>query len=430
MIKILTALHTLPEIKTYRTIFFEKIIPVLKEKFDVQVYWLVYTPEKLSNSIKEKNDRILDIHDFQNAVGVIEKVKPDIIISAPTLNLPDFALTLAAKFYNIPTAGEVVTKLFVVENTKITLFSFFKGFFSSSVPTDNNEKNKKFMRRGIFFIYKYYFLLKTQKIIKMKYSKILKDFFILIKAHLVFMKDIYNKRFSVDLHFVENYNLKKLLIQKGFKESSLAVTGNPMYDSMKYSVTTEDSLKNHNKINVLLFTHAMYEHGIWTRVQRDTLVKDIVKEVNKHKNEMELVVKIHPSSEILSEYQKIIGPISDTILIHKEGNALEFIQKADVIIGFSTESALIQALILKKPVIICNFYGLQGDLFLKHDLVFNCEKIENLIPSIKKSKQNNPATKQKIEQFTIDYLYKLDGLASKRICNAIIGLLEGKIKNE
>ena len=67
---------------------------------------------------------------------------------------------------------------------------------------------------------------------------------------------------------------------------------------------------------------------------------------------------------------------------------------------------------------------------LKHDLVFNCEKIENLIPSIKKSKQNNPATKQKIEQFTIDYLYKLDGLASKRICNAIIGLLEGKIKNE
>ena len=101
MIKILTALHTLPEIKTYRTIFFEKIIPVLKEKFDVQVYWLVYTPEKLSNSIKEKNDRILDIHDFQNAVEVIEKVKPDIIISAPTLNLPDFALTLAAKFYNI-----------------------------------------------------------------------------------------------------------------------------------------------------------------------------------------------------------------------------------------------------------------------------------------------------------------------------------------
>ena len=174
MIKILTALHTLPEIKTYRTIFFEKIIPVLKEKFDVQVYWLVYTPEKLSNSIKEKNDRILDIHDFQNAVEVIEKVKPDIIISAPTLNLPDFALTLAAKFYNIPTAGEVVTKLFVVENTKITLFSFFKGFFSSSVPTDNNEKNKKFMRRGIFFIYKYYFLLKTQKIIKMKYKMIFK----------------------------------------------------------------------------------------------------------------------------------------------------------------------------------------------------------------------------------------------------------------
>ena len=430
MIKILTALHTLPEIKTYRTIFFEKIIPVLKEEFDVQVYWLVYTPEKISNSIKEKNDRILDIHDFQNAVEVIEKVKPDIIISAPTLNLPDFALTLAAKFYNIPTAGEVVNKLFIVDNTKLTLFSFFKGFFSSSVPTDNNEKNKKFMRRGIFFIYKYYFLLKTQKAIKMEYSKILKDFFILIKAHLVFMKDIYNKRFSVDLHFVENFNLKKLLIQKNFKESSLIVTGNPMYDSMKYCVTTENNLEKHNKINVLLFTHAMYEHGIWTRVQRDTLVEGIVKEVNKYKNEMELIIKIHPSSEILSEYQKIIKPINDTISIHKEGNALEFIQNADVIIGFSTQSALIQALMLGKPVIICNFYGLQGDLFLKHDLALNCEKIGDLIPNIKKSIQSNPSTKQKIEQFITDYLYKLDGLASKRICNGIIGLLEGKTRND
>ena len=65
MIKILTILHTLPNVKSYRTLCFERILPYLRSKTDVHITWLVYQPERLK--IEPQNNTqtsILDIHDF------------------------------------------------------------------------------------------------------------------------------------------------------------------------------------------------------------------------------------------------------------------------------------------------------------------------------------------------------------------------------
>ena len=107
MIKILTILHTLPNVKSYRTLCFERILPYLRSKTDVHITWLVYQPERLKIESKiDPHTSILDIHDFKNALEVVKYVKPDIIWTAPVVNLPDYALSIAGKYLNIPVVGD------------------------------------------------------------------------------------------------------------------------------------------------------------------------------------------------------------------------------------------------------------------------------------------------------------------------------------
>lgn len=425
MLKILTPLHTTPDVKSYRTLCFGNLLPVLKRKTDIHISWLVYKPERVNRLSQDADSEntILDIHDFRNALEVVQKVKPDIIWAAPTLNLPDYALSQAGKFCRIPVVGELVNELFIKSSIVEAVRSHTMALFDSSVPTDTTSNKKKFMKRGRFFIYKYFFLLRTQRAIGMGWKKIVKNFLMLFKVHLLILKRLNYPEFACNLHFVESEKLKDSLTSIGFDRSTLVVTGNPIYDSDFRKMQNLHLKPKDGKIHILLLTHAMYEHGVWTRKQRDLLVEGIVKEINKYKDEMSLVVKIHPSSEILSEYQSIVNSIDSSIPIHQKGDVIEFIAEADVIISYSTASALINALVLKKPIIICNLYNLEGDLFLEKGLVLECNNLSNLVPLIRQSSSVNPATQHKIDSFIEDLLYKFDGRASERIADAMLELI-------
>ena len=103
MIKILTTIHTTPDIRSYRTHSFENIFKSLSNYENVQIIWLVYKPEKIDvEKYNSKTNIVLDIHNYKNAIEVIKKIQPDIIWAAPTLNLPDFALSIAGKKLKIP----------------------------------------------------------------------------------------------------------------------------------------------------------------------------------------------------------------------------------------------------------------------------------------------------------------------------------------
>jgi len=98
MLRILTIHNTMPNVKSYTTILFENVLPILRIKTKVHMTWLIYQPEKLNLKDEERETTILDIHDFKNAVEVVNKVKPDVIYVFPGLNIPDYTLALAAKF--------------------------------------------------------------------------------------------------------------------------------------------------------------------------------------------------------------------------------------------------------------------------------------------------------------------------------------------
>ena len=168
----------------------------------------------------------------------------------------------------------------------------------------------------------------------------------------------------------------------------------------------------------------MFEHGFWTRSQRDSLVRGIVSEISKQKNEMSLTVKIHPSSELLVDYQELINPIDDAIPIHKDGDVAEFIKNSDVVIAYSGASSLVYAIACQKPIIVCNFYNLETDIFQEKGVVSECKNKSTIVPLIKEVVESNPVTKEKIDDFIEEFFYKLDGRASERIGDTILNLLK------
>ena len=431
MLTILTPIHITPNVRSYRTHSFKNILKYLSKITEVQIVWLVYKPEKINGEkYSDENNIVLDIHDYENATDVIKKIQPNIIWAAPTLNLPDFALSIAGKKLGIPVVGELVTELFFNDNDFNVLKTYVVSFFEKTVPTDILDQDKKFMKRGRFFMYKLLFLIKTQKKIGWTFFKILKYFFILIKAHITVHKDIHNPKFACDIHFVETEKLVKKVIKKGYDKEKLIVTGIPMYDEASTQIKELEKKRISNtKKNVLFLTHAMYEHGMWTKEQRNSLIKKIVTELSKKENNYNLTIKIHPSSEQLNDYETIVHKIDKSIEIFQQGDILEYIVNADVIISYSGSSSLVYALMCNKPIIICNFYDLKNDIFIDGNVAVSCKNEKEVKKTIEKVGIKSFIKKENVEKFIAEYFHKLDGKASERIGNEILKIVKNQSRN-
>ena len=72
-IKILIPIHTLPDVESVTTLELNNLISFLKTKFNVEIFWFVYTATKLKQNNELDSSTIFDIHNFKNAVEVIEK---------------------------------------------------------------------------------------------------------------------------------------------------------------------------------------------------------------------------------------------------------------------------------------------------------------------------------------------------------------------
>jgi len=425
MLKILASIHTLPTDKSATTMFFENLLPVLRKRTKVQIIWIVYQPDRLNQiGPKDENSIVLDIHDFNNAVDIISKTKPDLVYAGATHDLMDCSFSSAAKFCKIPVLSEFYSIKPMPRTQSNMIKNYITRFFSKTVPTDTVQTKKRFMRRGRFYLYKFLFLLKTLNATRMNIVKIFLFCSLLFQRNITDYKPIYDSRFTNTAHWLESENLLNPLLSAGFPKDSLYVTGSPIFDNTFREIKNWDS-PNNDKTKVLLITTSLYEHGFWTKEQRDNIVKIIIKEFLNHKNEFNLVVKIHPTSEILDEYKSLIFPIDPSIEIFQEGYILEYLKSADVILTFASgnASATIYSLIARKPIIICNFYDLTYDLFLDRNLAIECKNQNEIIPSIHKAIKSNPATEEKINQYIKEFLYSDDGKASERISDLIINLV-------
>ena len=430
-IHILAMHHVLPENKSASTIILENIVHELRKKTQVRVTWLIYRPERIKNiDQKDLSYNILDIHDFNNGLEIIQKVKPDLIFSDAYMYFIQYALSLAGKSLKIPIISDYSVGITLLENPIKVFKSFIFLFFQNSVPIDNEEK--QFMKRGRFFIYKILFLIKTQRILKVNMLRIIRGLLDIIKNMIFDAGMGINSRFANNLHWLQNESQYKKFIKAGFDKSSLIITGSPLYDmEFKKIANLNKNNQNIGKIRVLLLTSALYEHGIWNKEQRQKAISGIVNAINEKRDRFLLTIKIHPSSESLVDYQEMINPIDSSIPIHQTGDVINYLEQADVVVAFPSNSMILTNTILSKiPLILCNFFNEETNEYTKRELVLVCKKPEGIDKVIESIIKSNPATEDRIKKFIKDFLYKGDGCAGERISNQIIHLLEEKKKNK
>ena len=137
------------------------IVKNLKTFDSVSCIWFLYQPERLKTS-KDSNEIIIDIHDYENAVQVLQDVKPDCVITNNNKYATiDFAFSLAAKFLNIPLIYCKIVDFTDLENSK-----------KLTQVKDNFKRNlRKFVLKdpstnqihGSFVMFKNKFLFETKK---------------------------------------------------------------------------------------------------------------------------------------------------------------------------------------------------------------------------------------------------------------------------
>jgi len=415
MVKILTSLHTLPNVGSIRMNFFDEFLPVLRSKTDVEMVWFVYKSFNLEKPEFE-NDLVLDFHDFENAVDLLQKTKPDIVYAVPTIFGIDYAIASAARKLEIPIFCERQNLTFMEPKPKNVFLNYISLFFESTVPSNMEKKtHTKIMGRGLFFIQKLKFILNTEKELRGFFSQ----FKLLLKIFSFFFKseqERFINAFSCDLYFLLNENLKQSLLNAGLEKNSLIVTGSPSFDPV-FKKTTILKRNNLSHSRILLLTQSYYEHGYWTKEQKKQILVDSVSAFKK--TNYSLKIKIHPSSEILSDYQKLLKNIDTSIPVFQRGDLVDFLKDADLILTWGIASSVIYPILMGKPIVLFNPFGTEDEIFIKNKFVFFCDKKSDIIPTIKKA-FSIPISEDHLNKFIKTYLFSSDGKAAERISEHVL----------
>ncbi len=424
-IKILIPSHVTPDIKSVITLFFENIVPTFRQHTNVHLIWLVYQPNRIKKLKQKSTDfTILDIHDYKNAVDVITTEKPDLIYCSPDWSFIDYSFSSAANKHNIPAFFMIHGKdsLATKKNTLKNVQSNFSRFLQDSTPTDFENDKKQFLKRGRFFLYKYFFLLRTKLELK---QSILDTLFSIWKYVLT---DTHHSKYASNvIQFLENEELLKSQLELGIKKSNLFITGNPMYDGIFKKLDERPISVKNDLIRILFAPSTLYEHGFWTLKQRNTTIVEICDKINQDPM-LTLSVKIHPSTSILSEYVSLIHSINSKITIFQKGSIEDYLFDIDIIISSQSSTAEVYGLLANKRIVICNFFDSEDDLFVKQGIAVSCKQPSDIISSIQKALTLKSYEKNR-QKFINDFLFKWDGNSSERIYNQLTKILQNYNNN-
>ena len=155
----------------------------------------------------------------------------------------------------------------------------------------------------------------------------------------------------------------------------------------------------------------------------------ITKAISKYKSEFDFFVKLHPSTQQYEEYEQHIHNLDESVPIFQKGTIESFIERSDVLITFTQITTMfVFPLILRKPVILCNFFG-EKLLDEIEKIVFVCTDPSELQNIIHEAINTNYKKYEKIDKYLELSCFKTDGLSSKRIVDHIVSLMNNKSKN-
>ena len=130
---------------------FHNLVPILKKKVTTKIVWVNYQPEKINMPSNDNPDVInLDLRNYNDAMDILRKEKPDFVYVSPYESFIDIAFIYASRSLKIPTVNLVFYSLDWGTKDSPRGFSLFypflKRFLSSTVPSES-KGNKTFLRR-------------------------------------------------------------------------------------------------------------------------------------------------------------------------------------------------------------------------------------------------------------------------------------------
>jgi UDP-N-acetylglucosamine:LPS N-acetylglucosamine transferase len=414
-----------PNFEGTETVQIKNIINEINKKNKTKIIWVIFQPSK--TQVKEnEREQIINFSDYGNAVEILNKFNPDLVITETEFFSQSIAFVLAAKFKKIP----VVTYCFVSyvnTNLIINIKSRLRLLFSKKVFGEITELEKKSLDTSMiqFNIRKLRFISKTLK--EIKYNKIhiyfsiisfiLKQFF---STSLVPVE----KQIEGKLNLCSNTKWKEYLEKNNFEKSTIVVTGDPYLDQLFIKFKNSKPVQNieTNKIKILFCTSPMNEHGYVSKNEEDKIILKTIDNILKNTN-FELGIKIHPSTSSKEEYEKLIN--DRKIPIYQKEKLTEKLEQFDVMITYGASSAILNAIMLKKPVVFLDVFSYTKNLNLFYDKLISikCTNLDEISQKIMFS-INNEIKEENYNEYIKQHLEKFDGNSAIRASNAIMDVLK------
>ena len=212
------------------------------------------------------------------------------------------------------------------------------------------------------------------------------------------------------------------------------VVGNPVFDKMLKTVTVErkeilQSFKLPENKKILLFlSGAQVEHGILKKEQKILANKEILEILETFSDKISVVIKLHPIEEDLfpltwkQEY--------DGFIIVTRYDLNKLIQVSDIVITWPS-TAMLDVILATKPLVVMDFFSqrVQGAMTLLSENsidegaayeVFDSEKLKETLSSLILNDKIRGDLVRREQIFSLRHLGIIDGKSNERIADSII----------
>lgn len=403
---------------------FKNIFEKLKQKYEVELIWLVFQPTMVEKSIID-GFKVLDFHNFDNAIALLDVTKPDLIFIHGLTDFMTASFAVAGKSKKIPVVETFFFSTHIIKSSSWSIFKkrlrmLLSNKFLGDIPL---EKRKKFA--GWKFIFdQYVFFFKT--IYHANSNKTKKFKLSVLYPQARFVNYIAPASFvSGDLYLCSIPDIRNELIKLGYKKSNIILVGDMSFDAW-YSIIKNEIAKPNvsSKKRVLFATSPMHESGLWKKSDEESLIINTIKKIEKN-NEFSVVLKIHPSNSLKQEYEGILSKNGLKTTIYQKEDLIELMKESDIMITYGSSATTLFSVLFKKPTVSLDLFPKYSkfNAFQSESVMTICRDINDLTKKLKESESRIIENKN-YDKYIEKHLGRFDGKSSERAANAIMNLLE------
>jgi hypothetical protein len=428
-------------------IFFNKLFQFLsiqkhdKLKSGNTVLFIDFTTKKYQNIFKILNDSVINLVKFDRAIPAIWNLETYSIIKKSNCFIENYSSLI-----NKLMKKSIKSKILKLENDANLLWQqniFFESFFSLNEksfwiiikPLLVEEYTKIIpnivqeieLTKNLYGKYSFDSILVWSEttlnhLIAIKLAK-KQNIPVYVIQHGLYHDNSeminYNKNFNIlpeyaDKFLVWGNNLKKHAISLNFDEKNIEVIGSPLHDGIILD-ETPNILDDSNFI--LLATSSPYQNivqDLTVDVMQNysACIKKICEVTSKLGKK--LVIKLHPQPDEL-DLTDIVKKIDSRIIVVKAGDISPLIKSCEVFISTDISTTMLEAQILKKPVISFptrNHLGIPK--IMDSCLSATIDNFEDMLMQILTDKKFKQKYIERGIEFSENYLLKI-GHASKNL---------------